>query len=322
MADLSPDAERRPRVSVIAPAHDNAEEVERFLAALAAQTAPAGLFEVIVADDHSSDSTAEVVERHPIARLVRLTERGGSYVARNAGLAVARGELLAFVDSDCVPDPDWVLNGIAALERTAADIVAGHLLVPIGDRPTLGTLFEAGRYYDQSRYASNGYSATGNLWTRRSVIDRFGPFNDRLTTGGDKEFGVRVSSSGGTVAYAADVVVRHDPRHGLRDVSRKEYRLGFQAAQHLYHSHSDLRGSDLLCAHPRSYLPRTEIAGLDRLERQGFRAGRAKRLQMATAQYLYLRLPFLAGNIAGVLKERRLPPRVAAEAVEARGGLA
>jgi glycosyltransferase involved in cell wall biosynthesis len=295
----------RPTVSVISPAHDNAGEVARFLEAIQRQNVAPESFEVIVCDDHSTDDTAAVVERSGWAKLVRIDGAArGSYVARNAGIEAARGDVFAFVDSDCVPREDWIERGLAALAATGADIVAGHLDVPLGDRPALGTLFEAARYYNQERYAREGYAAGGNLWTRRSTVQRFGAFNDRLTTGGDNEFGRRVSAGGGVVVYGPDVVVRHDARERLLGVAGKEFRLGFQAAQHRYHSDGVLRERDLLCVHARSYMPRSVIAGLDRLEAAGYRPGRGKRLQLLVAQYFLLRLPMLAGNIKGAVVGR------------------
>ena len=95
-------------------------------------------------------------------------------------------------------------------------------------------------------------------------------------------------------------------------MARKQFRLGFQAAQHLYHSEGALSRRPLVCAHPRSYLPRRSLDMLPRLKTMGFRPSRRRLLEMVVGQYFVLRLPMLAGNIAGVLKERRLPPRAAA----------
>ena len=277
------------------------------LRALEVQTVPAEDFEVIVVDDASADDTADWAARGG-ARVARLEQHGGPYVARNLGIELARGEFLAFTDADCVPRPDWLERGAAALGG-GADIVAGHLDTPLGERPNLATLFDAGRHYDQERYAAEGWAATGNLWARRDLFERLGRFNAALTTGGDNEFGRRVSAAGGRVVYAPDVVVGHEARRSLRSVARKQYRLGYQAAKHLYHSEGSLAGRPLLCAHPRSYLPRREVGGLERLARMSYRPGRVRRAQMAVVQYFFLRVPLLAGNIAAVFEERRRPPR-------------
>lgn len=93
---------RAPRVSVIVPTYRSQATIERALESACAQTlAP---LEVIVVDDASDDGTRDVVERlakgRPLVRLVALAENGGPSAARNAGLADARGELVAFLDAD------------------------------------------------------------------------------------------------------------------------------------------------------------------------------------------------------------------------------
>ena len=112
-----------PDVSVIVPAHDAAATLGRTLAALTAQRFDGG-FEIVVVDDASSDATAAVAERAG-AHVVRQARRAGPAAARNAGVAVARGELLAFTDADCEPAPSWLAAGAAALGD--ADLVTGPI---------------------------------------------------------------------------------------------------------------------------------------------------------------------------------------------------
>lgn len=302
-------------VSIIAPTHNTGRRVLDLLDALDRQTFPRERFEVILVDDASGDDTPDLAAGGGRATVIRLEEHGGPYVARNRGIEAACGELLAFTDGDCVPDPRWIERGVAAFERGDVDLLAGHLDTPLGDRPNLATLFDAGLHYDQERYASEGYAAGGNMWVRRSTLERFGHFNERLLTGGDQEFGRRVTSAGGTIRYARDVIVGHAARTSLRSVAKKQFRLGYQWAQHLYHSTGPLSRRPLLCAHPRSYLPRTTLPMLPRLEEKGFVPSRRRRLELVVAQYLFIRVPMLAGNLAGVAKERRLPPRSRFESV-------
>jgi glycosyltransferase involved in cell wall biosynthesis len=120
---------RAPRVSVIIPARDRRDELRLSLLSFYRQTADRGSFEVIVVDDASSDGTAEMIAslRPPFElRHVRLDQRGFCTGAKNAGLQVARGEIVIFSDSDHVAPPNLV-DGHAALhaegpERTVTGV--------------------------------------------------------------------------------------------------------------------------------------------------------------------------------------------------------
>src|ERR1041384_5139232 len=93
-------------VSVIVPVWNDAERLGHCLHALEKQTYPAESYEVIVVDNGSTDSVACLVAAYGRARLVS-EQRPGSYAARNTGLNLARGQVIAFTDADCLPAPDW-----------------------------------------------------------------------------------------------------------------------------------------------------------------------------------------------------------------------
>ena len=111
------------RASVVIPTFNGAVRLPRVLAALAAQTAADGSFEVVVVDNASTDDTG-VVAREDVAA-GRLRDRGvevrviaeprqGLTLARIAGVKGARSDAVCFLDDDNLPDPDYVENGIAA----------------------------------------------------------------------------------------------------------------------------------------------------------------------------------------------------------------
>jgi len=109
------------RVSVVIPARDDAPALERCLTALARQTvAP---LEVVVVDNGSSDTTAQVARDHG-ARVVH-EPRVGIPMAAAAGYDAARGELIARLDADSVPPPDWVERVTAAMEDPRLEAVTG-----------------------------------------------------------------------------------------------------------------------------------------------------------------------------------------------------
>ncbi len=119
------------RVSVVVPTFRRADLLDRCLSALTAQDCDAASYEVIVADDAADDDTRRQVEEWagsaPCAvRYVAVTGPHGPAAARNAGWRAARGEVVAFTDDDCVPDPGWVRAGAVLFSRgvgPAADAV-------------------------------------------------------------------------------------------------------------------------------------------------------------------------------------------------------
>lgn len=295
--------EAEPVVSVIVPFRNAVGELEPFVAAIDRQTEPPGAFELLLVDDASEDGSASAA-RQLGARVLELERHAGPYVARNAGAALARGRVLAFTDVDCEPAADWVERGLAAFADARVDLVAGHIEVPLGDRPSLATLLDVANFVDQERCVEKGFALGGNLWVRRSVFEGIGRFNEQLLSGGDQEFTRRAVAAGTPIVYAADVRVSHPPYTRGRELARKARRIGFGAAQHRSHATGPLRERSLLCNRPRHYIPRRKLHGLDRLERAGYRPRALRRAALLVWSYAFLQLPMVAGNLEGTLRRR------------------
>ena len=213
-----------PRVSVIVPALNEERRIGRCLEALLAQTWPADALELIVVDNGSTDATRGRVREFPVRLLV---ERGAQspYAARNAGLALADGEILAFTDADCIPAKDWVERGVAALEADAADLAGGLVRFRFSEPPRAAELVDALHNLDQERsIAERGVAKTGNLFVRRDVLRQIGRFEERRS-GCDVAFTARASGAGFALVFAPDAVVEK-PARGAVALSRKQLRVG------------------------------------------------------------------------------------------------
>ncbi|HXW04151.1 MAG TPA: glycosyltransferase [Vicinamibacterales bacterium] len=212
-----------PMVSVIVPVFNNAGPLRDCLRALREQTLASGQYEIIVVDNGSTDDSAAVARQHPDVRVVS-EPRPGSYAARNRGVALARGRLLAFTDSDCRPDRDWLAAGTSAASERPRLIVAGRVVIGCRDaaRPTAVELYEAFTALDQRRFVEHGgFGATANLFVARDVFDRVGGFDPALRSGGDVEWCQRAVASGHTLRFAPDVRVSHPARRTLRELHEK-----------------------------------------------------------------------------------------------------
>ncbi|NJO81248.1 MAG: glycosyltransferase [Cyanobacteria bacterium RM1_2_2] len=217
-------------VSVIIPVFNDAERLKLCLTALENQTYPPDRYEVIVVDNGSDhpESIRAAVEPYDNGRFAS-EPSPGSYAARNLGLSLAQGEVIAFTDADCIPAPNWIERGIIQLCQTPnCGQVVGKVNLFFADpqHPTAVELYESLTAFPQEKLLKEFHGgATANVFTWRRVVDRVGLFNIRLKSNGDLEWGERVFQAGYTQVYAADVQVGHPARHSLGELHKRTVRL-------------------------------------------------------------------------------------------------
>ena len=215
-------------VSVIIPVLNNFEGLSKTLVALDNQTYPQELYEVIVVDNGSKESLAELISQFQQVIITR-ENRPGSYAARNRGIAIAKGEILAFTDSDCIPNSNWLANGVKSLlSEPNCGLVAGKInfFYQNPQKPTAVELYDSLSFMDQKKYIQqHQYGVTANLFTRQTVFDRVGTFNTNLKSGGDKEWGKRVFQHGYFQVYAENACVEHPARSSFQEISKKITRI-------------------------------------------------------------------------------------------------
>lgn len=230
-------------LSVVVPVRNARAELPGLLAALAEQTLPASSSELLFVDDGSIDGSASwLLEHMPHnARLLHSPARANPYAARNAGVRAARGRFLAFTDADCRPAPDWLEQGIRALE--SARRVAGRIVVDASSKNLVEEL-DRRRFLRQERFVRESFAATANMFVRREVFDDVGLFDERLVSGGDHEFGVRAAHAGLAISYAPWAVVHHRARRHFGELLKKAHRVGVGFGQSLRHHPARLRGCE------------------------------------------------------------------------------
>lgn len=260
----------RTRISVIIPVFQDASGLASCLQGLVRQTVPLDEFETIVVDN-GSDPPIEL----PGVDLSRLTVlrclTPGSYAARNAGALTAQGDILAFTDADCVPDPQWLEIGSRALEATDRDVIVGGEVKFIDPaRPTAVSLYQTITGFQQSEnIAEKGFSATANIFCRRDTLQHIGPFSESLLSGGDREWAWRAARAGIPTIFEANSVVRTLPRMSLGGALRQARRV---AAGRLHLRRFGLAEGRLESLHPhrgvaasfRWILSRRELSWRDR----------------------------------------------------------
>lgn len=214
-------------ISVIIPHFNDVRSLELCLAALGRQTQPRATFEIIVADNDSPirrEQLENVLARR--ARLVTVKGRGAA-LARNGGVAVAQGKILAFIDCDCIASPEWLAEGIAALRKH--DLVGGAMEVLVDRaRPITGAeAFESVFAFDNRRYVEEeSFTVTANLLTCRPVFERVGGFRNGVSE--DKDWCHRARDKGFRIGYACRARVGHPARQSWQDLRKKWERLNIE----------------------------------------------------------------------------------------------
>ena len=216
-----------PIVSVIVPVRNNTIGVRELIRSLEQQTVPRDRFEVIVGDDGSREEpVSEVATDDGWIRVVSGPPMT-SYAARNRAARAARGRYLAFCDSDCLPDPTWLEEGLAAL--THADIVAGEIRFRVSS-PTVWSLLTIDMFLDQQQNVLLSRAVTANLFVGRTRFEALQGFDESLPSGGDYDFARRATEQGARLGYAPAAVVRHPTLDTGGALLRKVWRTNWWAA--------------------------------------------------------------------------------------------
>jgi glycosyltransferase involved in cell wall biosynthesis len=218
-------------VSVIIPVFNDIKGLDKCLSALADQTYETDLFEVVVVDNGSEEDIEKVTKKYDKA--IYAFESGkGPAAARNRGIILSKGEVLAFTDSDCVPAADWIEKGVEAItEVPDRGLIAGKVELVYRDPDKIGPieLYDTVSYLLQRRYIEKyKFSATANLFTRRHVVDKVGLFNDvmfKTASGEDAEWGQRVFEAGYEQHYAEEALVTHPAPSSFADLCKKTARI-------------------------------------------------------------------------------------------------
>jgi len=222
----APPPERLPTVTAIVPAHGRPEATRACVESLLAQDYPADLLDVIVVDDASAPPLAPALAGLPV-RLLRQDENLGQSAARNRAAELARGEVLAFLDNDCVAAPGWLRTLVAALDEPGVDIAGGRVLAPPPEGPVAA--FEAARSPLDMGPVSGpvgpgepiSYMPSCNLVIRRSLFARIGGFDPAMRLGEDVDLIWRALATGARARYVAEGAVVHHHRVRLGALLRR-----------------------------------------------------------------------------------------------------
>jgi glycosyltransferase involved in cell wall biosynthesis len=203
-----------PFVSVVIPTFNRKDWVLQLIESLTHQTYPRDSFEVIIVDNGSRDGLCDILDRYAAAGSIRwfpnpLPDRVPA-AARNVALHHARGEIIAFTDSDCLAAPEWLAEGVAKF-RPGVGIVQGATLPDPNDpKPVL--------YKTTEVVSEKSYANTCNIMYLKKAIEEVGGFSQDFIEFGYPMFGedidlaCKVKYAGYQLVFAEKAIIYHHIR--------------------------------------------------------------------------------------------------------------
>jgi len=213
---IPPRLPRTPRVSVVVCAYNAERTMESCLASLEHLNYPD--YEVIVVNDGSKDRTLEIAEKYGYCRIISQENKGLS-VARNVGAEAATGEIVAYTDSDCVADPDWLAYLVAKMENSDLVACGGPNFPPPEESlvPAAVAVSPGGPTHVLLSDDVAEHIAGCNMAFRRSVLMQLGGFDPVYRAAGDDvDICWRLQDAGYTIGFSPAAIVWHFRRNTVR----------------------------------------------------------------------------------------------------------
>ena len=279
-----------PFVSVVVPTRNRHTALARCLVSLANQEYLATRLEIIVANDGGLPIPQALTEplRDRVALSVIPVPYGGPAAARNAGVAQSHGDVLAFIDDDCIAHPGWVRALVARLALHAEAAVGGQVINALIDnryaRASHHLIAFLYRYYHEQGRGTLPFFTTNNLGVSRNTFSRVGGFDPTYPFASeDRDWSDRLRYMGGALIYAPDAVVEHAHHLDLGSFLRQHFRYG-EGARRFHQSRAKRRGTGV------------------RLEQGGFYSGMLRApFEAPDPESLRVAALLVASQVAGAL---------------------
>ena len=184
--------------------------------------------EVIFIDNGSTDGSKELCEEESLKypnryKCLSYIEKASSYAARNYGVDHAKGDVYAFMDSDCKPEANWldVIRG----NLESGIVLAGCIILDIIEN-NIWECFDTIAHLQSERNAENNSVATANMAVLKEDYFRVGYFEERFS-GGDYVWSNKAAACGMRIKFVPDMVVHHPTRKSFNEILRKEQRIAY-----------------------------------------------------------------------------------------------
>lgn len=216
------------KLSVIIPVLNQIKYLPSVLDSLIPQVSVTEGVEIVVVDNGSNDGSKQIIKSYTGIRLLEEPERG-AYSARNHGIINSSGELVAFLDPDCVPSRAWLTTAITTLANPDIEMALGPRLSSSSGAISLLQSYENAKimWILKQKIPANVYAYTNNMVVRRSLFLRFGLFQHQAR-GSDTLFAQMVAHAYGvqSIRYAPEMCVTHLELQNIGNYFRKRLIYG------------------------------------------------------------------------------------------------
>lgn len=232
-----------PFICVVIPHLEQEEYLRSCLQSLVRQTYDMRRVEIIVVDNGSKKLPKGICSAFDGVRLVEEPTPGPG-PARNLGVKLSTGVILAFIDADCTADTGWLAAIDAALAQSGVAVVGGDVRIARRDpgHATMLEAYESIYAYRQEEYINiQKFSGTGNLAMRRETYDAVGPFCG-IERAEDRDWGHRAARLGFAITYVPDMIVYHPARRSFEELCGKwDRHISHDFAEHATRQWGSLR---------------------------------------------------------------------------------
>jgi glycosyltransferase involved in cell wall biosynthesis len=222
-------------IGLVIPGRNCGRTLERCLSAVVPLLASGELSEIIFVNDHSEDDTLERARSFPHVRIMDSAGEGAG-AARNTGFRACSAELVWFIDSDCVPEPNALSRLRQSMAELGADVIGGSYGNLMPDDLLASLIHEEIVARHEAMGASVTFAITANLLCRRSVLVSLDGFDESLKLAQDLDLAYRVVAKGYRLCFDARSRVGHFHETRLLPYCVKQARQGYWR-MHLYARH-------------------------------------------------------------------------------------
>jgi cellulose synthase/poly-beta-1,6-N-acetylglucosamine synthase-like glycosyltransferase len=220
-------------VTVVVPVRNRELTIQPLLESLQKLDYDRNKVEVVVVDGNSTDKTREIVKKYPVKLVVE--KRKGLNLARNTGIKCAKGEIVAFTDSDCKVPPNWITKIVENFKDPRVSCVGGSakaldsdFISQYADNSIVRLMpFFTKREELEKVKPFFRHPAGCNMAFRRKVAEEVGYFDEHIQYGFDEvEFADRICRAGYKMVLDPDVLVWHKHRSTFRDFLKQNFQYG------------------------------------------------------------------------------------------------
>jgi len=215
------------KISIVIPAFNEGENIRECVRSLKAQDFPKDDFEIIAVDNNSTDDTLELIKTLDIPYTVEYTK--GPAAAKNAGIKMATGNIIAFVDGDCVADGKWLKEIVTVFKDSNTGCVAGEIMAMEHENMShLEQFLIKKGHLSQNQHVKNPFlpfAATANAAYRKEVFEKIGLFDEALHIGEDADMSWRMQlKTNYKLTFSSSAVVSHPYETSLKALFRQKQR--------------------------------------------------------------------------------------------------